>query len=352
MLNESHQACVDLILICGPPGIGKSTLLSNLLNTFRFKSLNSKVWALSFDKIIDKSLEDILINHKLNISSREWKTARGIVSALTSTLIDFLQSFTCTLTFAQLQDFYDSKLDKCLNDSNYFNVLKKNYLGLLKEQFNFESTPARYFIILDDIFYYESMRSVYYRLACHQDKVNYFSYCLKAHTLEFLINRNRSRPADEQLEDRVVESIFNKFDHPDRVGWEREFSHVQMSSYSTSLDHEIVVDIILNGLERFKVFKLTNQTKELVLRKNTKSVLHESDLTLRKLINTKLREVSVDQKAYQAMQLNQIKANILSRLRHLNDNQNIELFFNLHDSLLNTDLSCFENQLKLCLFTC
>lgn len=120
---------ICLILISGPPGTGKTSLMGKLKNQVN-KSINGPhTITLSYDKIMDRKLEEELIN----ANSSEWKTGRSIILTLTSLLISYFRDSADSLE--GFEEYFKNRLDNNLNDSKLFTLLLENFLGCLKEVF-------------------------------------------------------------------------------------------------------------------------------------------------------------------------------------------------------------------------
>ena len=132
--NSNELIRLSIVLICGPPGIGKSTLSKNLA-IYANEQSSTDVVVLSYDKIIDKNIEDSLIDDSSEGSS-SWKTGRSIILSLTSILVDFIKidfMTWCELKdFAQVELFFQERLDKNLISSSYFTAILKNFLKCLE----------------------------------------------------------------------------------------------------------------------------------------------------------------------------------------------------------------------------
>lgn len=121
---------LGLVLISGPPGTGKSTFC-NQLKSYLIDVKRQSTISISFDKIINKKLEDCMIN----AASSEWKTGRSIVFTLVALLIEYLNQLSVLKEedFISLKQYFNSKLDKELVSSVYFKLILENFYECLKE---------------------------------------------------------------------------------------------------------------------------------------------------------------------------------------------------------------------------
>lgn len=337
---------INLVLLYGPPGIGKSTFKEKLnqhISTLASREQQKHIVcvSISYDDIIDKNIESYLINNSNDenesetdslaaINKPNWKQGRQLITKLISNLIDHLTDQT---------DF--TQIDFC--NSSYLVRIYENFKNCMDRQLNnlTRSTELKYVILLDDLFYYESMRVVLYRLALTKS-CGYFVYYFKAIDLTLLLERNQTRNSNQKLDDSIIENIFAKIEPPKE--WEKEFSHCELVTREpkeTNLFKSF--ETILNGLSQFSLHLeqiKQNEAASLDLARLSyeanKNLIHASDLILRKLIASKLN-VS-NEKHLLAKKLNKLKQDVLDDLRvgrselsfklsnlyHLNDKQQIE----------------------------
>lgn len=361
MSTESIKSKVSVeqsgvLLVCGVPGIGKSTLSSKL---HEYINSQHNVWSFlfSYDDIITGSLENELI--KLNA----WKSSRYFIMKLVRILITYINSYYPILD--NLEKYIDQEMLN-LNDHDYFvsnlnesilNSIKMNFVQLFQielakyDESNKKNDSVRFVFILDDIFYYESMRYCYYKQSIDLN-CSYMSLCLKTNNFNLLLERNKYRDLNKQLSESIIENIFKKFDYPDELEWEKSFTIVLMndninlndSSYLANLFERI--DSTFKQFNSFLIslnekFKLNEQNQRFN-KQSIENLIHKSDIILRKLVSDKLKEIlNKIEKSIMANKLNKRKAEILDELKSLDKKNELNYLF---------ENQFIENELKFKLY--
>jgi tRNA uridine 5-carbamoylmethylation protein Kti12 len=216
---------INVILICGIPGVGKSTCADKLRTCLLQKDF--KIETLNFDKIF---LKDSKIDLSIYNQSR-------------------LQLF------------------------NTFKTIIHKYLN----------TSEKLFILLDDNFYFRSMRKPYYKFikdilksckACI--KVSYLEVHLRA-KLEYCINNNNQREGLELIPNEIIEKMHNSFEYHSFL---KPLVYLKDITSREDLIGENEVELILNKLE--------NNYKEIL-----KAI--ENEAKQKKTQNKELKAVFIEQ---------------------------------------------------------
>lgn len=211
---------LKLVLVSGCPGIGKTTFAKEL-HEFIWTNGEHSCFRISYDEIMENEMENKLIENS------EWKAGRAFVKDLIYMLIEYYyysSSLDCSIE--GLNSFLENRPSK---ENNMCNLIKEKFVNSIEKDLirlkQHNKLITKLIIILDDIFYYESMRHIYFKLAFESTKnnISYFSYCIKTMDLNFLFERNLSREKRAQLETSIVENIFSKFEYPNQVDWEKTF---------------------------------------------------------------------------------------------------------------------------------
>ena len=357
--SDLKSVQVGFVLISGPPGTGKSTLTHQLsiLGSTSYISTEQDpkcFLPISYDDVLDKKLEtEILASDSYAtdgaVTGNSWKLCRIAIRRLVCKLAEYVRENGSNVSDQSTSDFYerlriflrsDSDDSETLSDlgtvfvaqieNNFIRNLILNEfretLLRLNQQNGHKNCQPFYFLLIDDILYYESMRYDFYRFAL-RNEFGYFNCCLYTNQLDFLYERNLTRPSDKRLDERIIENIANKFECPDKIDWEKDYS---LMLNAQSDDHN------LDELRKTIVFKTSafrrrsNELKrsleeeakasllEQQLRESSeKNIVHESDLVIRKLISMKLlvmKEFSSEEKAVVARKLNANKITLLSQL--------------------------------------
>jgi tRNA uridine 5-carbamoylmethylation protein Kti12 len=332
----SNSTRVSLVLVSGPPGIGKTQFTCAFANFIQTQADHFQPLKLHYDEIIDKQLESRLIE------SNEWKRGRDAIKQLVQQLIEYLLLIRPLNTSESLYDYLARKNETITSVVD--STLKRNFLESIKNLDNSlasQSTDFHYFILLDDNFYYESMRHSFYKVCCLATNCSYFSICFKTQNVDLLFERNSARELNSRVEKDVLVNIFDKFEYPKE--WESKCSMIVEEPIGLScFDLEAILSAVIANHCTFIEF-LDERKKEMpshITNDAARSLLHECDLILRKLVREKLNAtmlVVAEKKEIERIgrelatkktnTLNQIKANdseLYTKLNALSDFNLIE----------------------------
>ena len=212
MTESSFKVKIHLLLISGPPGVGKTQFTCNFYEHLKKTAKNSNSSSLfvpfkiHYDLILDKQLESELI------SKHEWKSGREAIKRLVHRLITYLSRYRSRSR--DLDDIFGGEEDE---------VISRNFLKSIRDDFNSLNSldltlvsDVDFFVLLDDIFYYESMRRAFYHMCLEQlEFSSFFSISLETKSLDVLRERNRTRLDDSRVDEKVLENIYSKFEYPD-----------------------------------------------------------------------------------------------------------------------------------------
>jgi tRNA uridine 5-carbamoylmethylation protein Kti12 len=184
---------INIILICGIPGVGKSSF-TKLLKTILTKEYCWEATSISFDNIF-------INNSKIDLTK-----------------------------------YNDSRLQ-------FYNSFKNK----LKE--NIDNSESPFFMLLDDNFYFRSMRKPFYKLVKEQLKSNISITYLEIHllgSLDYCLKNNKNRKTDiEVIPDQVVEKMYNCFEN---FSFLKNLVHnIQVTEYIDKISSDDI-DTFLNRL--------------------------------------------------------------------------------------------------------
>lgn len=309
--------CCCILVVSGCPGIGKTTFSQQICDYIQQRESMFKPFLLSYDDLIDTELESHLIT---NTNENEWKQARNFIIYLVKLFVNFLMMNEASR--GMLDDFLETETRH--DSSNFKLLVRKRFLNLIHKMFYSRQNQNEHYnlIVLDDLFYYESMRYSFFKLAIELECA-YVSFCFKAESLELLLERNSSREMSKKLNESVIRNVWEKFEYPNENIWENGFSRVELVTRSFKIDESYFSETLVDIGERIKKFgeflekrKLDEISKKHVESEQVFSLSHECDLILRKLIGEKLAKVSdKNEKSSIAQKFSSAKASILNEIK-------------------------------------
>ena len=260
-MAESEQIYICTVVLIGLPGSGKSTLSKALSDYFESRNnvernIVYSVFPVCYDELIpvdsDKWQED-------------WKNGRKNVLKYVSELIRCLKSIDECSTIDKVDLLLKDKLLAIKNCSSY----------------------RRVYIIIDDNMYYRSMRYEYYQLA----RLYNISFCQLY--LECSINvaliRNSTRTPNAVVPEEVILKMADKLEAPnDRNSWEQLSLTVAKQWHPERIEEicEFLNEAATSPVEKCYNLEQHAESRAICL----SSVLHQSDIALRKLVGVKMKE--------------------------------------------------------------
>uniref|UniRef100_A0A1I8J1D9 L-seryl-tRNA(Sec) kinase n=1 Tax=Macrostomum lignano TaxID=282301 RepID=A0A1I8J1D9_9PLAT len=200
------QQTTALLIVMGLPGCGKTTLCSSLCRSPLLPAASAPDSAtirchhVEFDSFVPDSAVQIGANYDSDEAS-SWKLAR-------QALLKSLDKLLCRLVNGSKTYFSDD------DDAS----LEPDLTGLMTEA---EMKPADWgrVILLDDNFYYASMRHAVFQLARHYS-CGFGTVYLKASLAQLkLVNSIRDKPVPPAVIDRMWERL--EAPSPERNPWEK-----------------------------------------------------------------------------------------------------------------------------------
>jgi tRNA uridine 5-carbamoylmethylation protein Kti12 len=301
---------------------GKSTLSEKVKDSLNSSLDNEISIVLSYDKILDKKLETEIINDK----NDNWKWSRSIIQQLIHSLTCYFQHKKVPFSIEDMK----VELNKDLLQNELF---QKNFELASEIMRNFElciysnevlfkniNKDSCIYLIIDDIFYYESMRHSFYQMAVSLECI-YFNLTLKSSNINFLFERNSNRPKMERLSEEIIKNIWSKFEYPHSIEWERNISQTLDTNELESNNTQNICKDIKSGVQVFKqiIQKMKDDaTIRRESREANKNIVHKTDLIMRKIISNELAKhphQSKSDKSNFAKLLNERKNSILKKLK-------------------------------------
>lgn len=318
-------------IISGPPGIGKTTFCkafrSYLIKNGEIESFLFflKPILISYDEIIDKCTELKLINQ----NQGNWKKCRILIQNLAQHLVDYLnQAYLHQFSFI---DYLTEQNLIDLNDELNGNIIKKfsnSIQNQLSECLKDTHQNKKYLVILilDDIFYYENMRYIYFKAALESSYSSYYCLSFKPKDINFLKTRNNIRDPNDKLSENIIRNIYEKFEYPNQIDWEKKFSKCELVEDNLELNETLLEDltkILVHNHEFFLSFKQEQlslkQIKEINqinAEKSCQNLVHRCDIILRKLIKENIQNTNKGNLKLASQSLNERKAQILSMIKN------------------------------------
>lgn len=251
---------ICLLLLVGLPGCGKTTLCKKLLSNKDSKYSHIKFIHVSFDDhipLVDQEKFAVMRQKQENVNTDDtWKNARYQLLLSIEEMVGALKS-------------------KTINEAT-------------KEFINIEKVEDQLFVVLlDDNFYYKSMRYEYYQMARRQT-VGYCQVYIECSVSDASQN-NAQR--DSQIPDSVIQVMAERMQIPlaQNLTWEKN-SIKLLANY---LDHNLegVFNLVSNCLNN-PVSPLEDREEEITHSKLqcSESLAHQADIILRSLVGTIIKE--------------------------------------------------------------
>ncbi|XP_066549871.1 L-seryl-tRNA(Sec) kinase isoform X1 [Amia ocellicauda] len=285
-----------LCVLCGLPGAGKSSLARDLPAVLGRRGWGCLV--LGYDDLIPEEAferrgEDAGVPADTQSSWRSYR--QGVLRCLDR----FLQSPSCAAAECGAPGGPETwdRFVRCLR----------------------ESPGAPLIIILDDNFYYPSMRYEVYQLARKYSLGFCVLYLQCAMSTCLSRNRRRSRP----LPDRVIEDMALRIEPPDprKNPWEQSSLALCSTDGLSQQDGQKVMELIAAALDKpLSPVQDLSEEKDTARRICASSVLHQVDQACRRLVSQAMqdardRDASPSGMRALAAELGQLKGRLLEDLR-------------------------------------
>ncbi|XP_072333722.1 L-seryl-tRNA(Sec) kinase, partial [Scyliorhinus torazame] len=314
--------CLSLCLVAGLPGAGKSTFARRLQQVLQPKSQSL---LLCYDDLIPgeafsvtgQADGDCLTDNPV-VTGSLWKLYRQKLLVYIERLIQALFGNGYLLVSGSESDSTWECFIQSLKQQHI--ISGETHRGV--QQYSVCNTYSRpLVIILDDNFYYQSMRYEVYQIA-RRNSLGFFQLFLEC-PLELCLQRNHERGS--LVNDETIRLMSAKIQLPDpeKNSWEK--TSLIMKSAENELEEDIqkvfeLLDVTLENPE--KPFEENIAQKEVDRTICAASVLHQADQAIRRLVSQSMKTAK-DKKLTKcnmkllSEELNKLKTVLLEDLRHV-----------------------------------
>ncbi|XP_040885402.1 L-seryl-tRNA(Sec) kinase [Toxotes jaculatrix] len=295
-----------LCVLCGLPATGKSTLARTVLSTAAQRGWRATV--VPYDDLIPehafqtRAVEDSV---KLQETHTEWKLHR---QAVLQCIEQFLQKPEVLPELPSSCQINCDAWEQCIRSLLQPEALDRS-----------QADRAPLLFLLDDNFYYPSMRYEVYQLARKYSLgfCQVFLHC----DLESCISRNQSR--SEPIPTKVIQEMVKRLESPNPLknSWETKSILLNTTDSLSKCDIQKVMELISSALSNpLSPVEDNTEQKEADRLKCASSVVHQADQACRRLISEAIKtarenRVSSEHMRSLATQLNESKATFLHNLR-------------------------------------
>ncbi|EFB26180.1 hypothetical protein PANDA_021177, partial [Ailuropoda melanoleuca] len=273
---------IGLCLLCGLPGAGKSTFARALSHQLRLE----RGWAVGVVTYDDVMPDAFLEEASARPLPSQWKLLR-------QELLKYLEYFLMAVingcqmsappnrTAAMWEDFII-----CLKNQDLVSSASLETQSCYLLTKTAVSRPL--LLILDDNFYYQSMRYEVYQLA-RKYSLGFCQLFLDC-SLETCLQRNGQRPQAVPAE--TIHLMARKIEkpNPEKNAWEHNSLTIQSTPCSSEASLK-VTDLLLTALENpVKDIEDNVEQKETDRIICSTNVLHQADQTLRRIVSQTMKE--------------------------------------------------------------
>ncbi|XP_021023367.1 L-seryl-tRNA(Sec) kinase [Mus caroli] len=314
--RRGGQPKLGLCVLCGLPAAGKSTFARALALRLR-RERGWAVGVLSYDDVLPLALPDCAGTQP---RPSQWKMFR-------QELLKHLECFLVAVISGAQMSAPPNRTEAVWED--FIACLKSQDLmifptALEAQPCHLLAKPAvsrPLFLVLDDNFYYQSMRYEVYQLA-RKYSLGFCQLFLDC-PLETCLKRNGER--SQPLPDETIQLMGRKIEkpNPEKNAWEHNSLIIQSSACSLEASLE-VTGLLLTALENpVKCVEDNTEQKETDRIICSANILHKADEALRRTVSQTMREAKDEQIPLNnlkdlAEELNKLKADVLEDLRQGN----------------------------------
>ncbi|KAL7869659.1 hypothetical protein AOLI_G00136470 [Acnodon oligacanthus] len=289
-------ATVCLCVLCGLPASGKSSLVQ--VASAQISKQGWGTFIISYDQIIAEEAFDFSPADSLSKGQTRWKQHRQAV-------------LTCLESF--LQD--PQAPSPCQTEGNVWERFSQAISPALHKS---SSQPSRIAVLLDDNFYYQSMRYEVYQLARKYSTgfCQVYLHC----PVEVCLSRNQDR--GQPVPDEVIVEMSKRIEPPNaqKNHWEQS-SLTLTSTDITDTDIQKLFQLMFSALENpLSPFQDDSEQRLADRERCASSVVHQADQACRRLVSQAMltaRESKASSEVLRvlAKDLNEQKGHFLQELR-------------------------------------
>jgi len=260
------ESNIGLLLLVGLPGCGKTSLCKKLLLNKDSKYSKLVFIHVSFDDhipLVNQEKFAIMRQNKDNVDNDDtWKNARSMLLTSVEEMVKALKSRTV-------------------------NEVTKKFINID------EVNDQQFIVLLDDNFYYKSMRYEYYQMARRQS-VGYCQVYIECSVSDAAQNNSKR---DTQIPFSVIQVMAERMQIPQtqNLAWER--SSITLLANNLDLHINVVYDLAITCL-RNPVSPLEDREEEIALSQLqcSQSHAHQADILLRSLVGTIIKNAKITNK--------------------------------------------------------
>jgi tRNA uridine 5-carbamoylmethylation protein Kti12 len=314
-----------IVLICGPPACLKSTLVQILQLIFDYQQIFNLQF-ICLKKLYESFFQRKQITYKYNFVSFD-----NLFFGYENEIIENESNWKCyrSLIADEIEKIILSKTmnNSSLNLKYSSQILHRLYQSV--QNLNHENI-----LIIEDNFYYSSMRHRYRQIAQHA-QIGFVSIHLYSN-LSIALQRNEKRELSKRVSDLSIENIYSKY----------EFSNDDLIINTT--DRGLTVQHLNRILQRIEqacnepeqqINIIDDEQRRIATEINQQNLVYQMDQKLRKFISKYLKEqfsnndkfkITDDKKLYAEM-INDKRQRFLELIKRkfilLNDNEDLEQIF-------------------------